>query len=525
VTAASLARAGGMSRFAAGYLVLAPLYLAPLAATRFLPALDLPQHLALADAVAKAGPDSPYARLYDVGLALRPFTLHFALLALLAKVMPLGAAAKVLVGAQVLGLPLACARLLAARGRSTIPALLAFPLGYGMHVHYGLLAFVLALPALVWTLAEAADEHAWTRAPRRQTLVLGAGLLVLFFSHLEAYLVGLVTAIGVVALHPGPGRRRLLGLAAALPSLAALALYGASALAGGPPLADAFAGATVAELRAEGLFGRVALRTRALPVHLLRGFRDRLDVAAAGVFFAAVAVLTIAGRRLAAGGRDEDRPRPWAEAALWLAAAGAYYVLPHHVHPYAHSVYPRFAVLLAAVALLAVPVGLVSARAAVLDALAVVLTLAAASYAGVLWHEYRSFARETRDLVLVLQDTSPGHFAGGLVFDAESRVMRVDAILSGFPAYYVTERPGPRSATYLHYCGEPHLPCRAATSGDPPALPHFTEPGAMDPRRALDTIDLFLVRGGPAAEVIFGAESGRVRLVARGGDWRAFQRR
>jgi hypothetical protein len=525
VTLTSPPPARGLSRFAIAYLLLAPLYVAPLVATRFLPALDLPHHLALADAIAKAGPDSPYARLYAVDLAALPFAAHFALLVLLSTVMPLGAAAKVLVGAQVLALPLAGARLLAVRGRSPIPALLTFPIGYGMHVHYGLLAFVVALPVLVWTLAEAAHEAEWTHRPHRQALVLAAALLALFFAHLEAYLVGAVTAVLVVALHPGPSWRRALGLAAALPSLAALSVYGARTLAGGPSLAGSLAEATLAELRGEGLLGTVVLRTRALPVHLLRGFRDGQDVAASAVFFAAVVTLSLAARRIRDDGRGADRPRWAADAALVLAALAAYYLLPHHVHPYAHSVYPRFAVLVAIVALLAVPARLAFAGAAVLRGLTAALALATACYAGVLWREYRAFGREMSDFERVLQQVEPGHFAGGLVFDAESRVMRVEAILSGVPAYYVTERRAATSATYLHYCGEPHLPCRPAHPEAPPALPHFTQPEALDPQRALEVVDLFFVRGGPSAEEIFGAESARVRLIASSGRWRALQRR
>jgi hypothetical protein len=57
-----------------------------------------------------------------------------------------------------------------------------------------------------------------------------------------------------------------------------------------------------------------------------------------------------------------------------------------------------------------------------------------------------------------------------------------------------------------------------------PPLPFFSYPDRLDPRLALEHIDLFLVRGGPPAERIFGAESERVRLLAEHGTWRAFLR-
>lgn len=516
----------GGARFAAGYLVLAPLYLAPLFATRFLPALDLPHHLALADALSKAGSEaSPYARLYRIDFRLAPFDGHFALLVALGSLMPLGTAAKVLVGLQVLALPLACARLLAAGGRSTVPALLAFPLGYAMPVHYGLIAFVLAVPLLIGVFAAAADEDAWRRSPRGQTAILAAALLALFFFHLEAWAVGAVAAVAAVATHRLRLRARALGLAAALPSLGALLLYAArtSPDVGRVPLLRALLEANAHELGGEGWLGRLAGRARGFPVHLLRGFTDGADVSASYVFLAMVAGMALVAWRVprANGGH---RPRLGGTVCVALAALGAYFVLPHHADPHAHSIYPRFAVVLAAVTLLAVPARLGRARPRTLDLVAAVCAAASALYAGVLWREYAAFGRELADFETVIDTLPAGHSAGGLVFAAESRVMNVVGILSGVPAYYATERAGPRTAAYLHYCGQPHLPCRMRDPAAPPALPHFTRPDAFQAGRALQDIDLILVRSGPSADVIFGAERPRVRLFSEAGTWRAFLR-
>jgi hypothetical protein len=211
-------------------------------------------------------------------------------------------------------------------------------------------------------------------------------------------------------------------------------------------------------------------------------------------------------------------------ACLGLVSLGAYLLLPHHVPPHGHSIYPRFALVLAVTALLAIPTRLTRARPRVLDLLAAALVLAGVLQARVLHREYAAFGRELADFETLLQAIPPGHAAGGLVYDPESRVLNVDGILSGVPAYYVTERPGPATSTYLYYCQQPHLPCRLREPGAPPALPHFTRPEAFDAQRALRDVDLVLVRGGPAAEVIFGSESPRVRLAAQAGSWRAFVR-
>jgi hypothetical protein len=515
-------------RFAIAYALLAPLYLAPLFATRFLPALDLPHHLAIADALAKAAsPSSPYAKLYEVQLRPAPFDAHFLALVALSSWMSLGAAAKLLVGVQVLALPLACARLLAATGRSTIPALLAFPLGYAMPVHYGLLAFVLAVPVLVWVLAEAADETAWTERPGRRAARLAAALLLLFFAHLEAYAFGLAAAVLAVAAHRVPRARRALGLVAALPSLAAWALYVASAAPDGAPpsgsVSRSFFAAALQEIRQEGLLGHLASRVRGVPVHLLRGFDDGADVRASLAYFAIVFGIALTARLV----RPEAGPRPrprLAVAGLGLVALGAYLLLPHHVHPHAHSIYPRFAVMLAVTALLAIPPRLARARPRALDLVAAMLVLAAVLQAWVLRREYAAFGRELADFETLLEALPPGHASAGLVYDPESGVMNVDGILSGVPAYYATERPGPGTSTYLYYCEQPHLPCRLRAPDAPPALPHFMRPEDFDARRALQDVDLLLVRGGPGAQVIFGSESARVRLAAQAGRWRAFVR-
>ena len=77
--------------FAVGYLLLLPLYLAPLYVTAPLfPGLDFPFHLAMGDMLAKTGrPDSPYTSFYDGGLALAPYAAHYLALWLMSKAMSL----------------------------------------------------------------------------------------------------------------------------------------------------------------------------------------------------------------------------------------------------------------------------------------------------------------------------------------------------------------------------------------------------------------------------------------------------
>jgi hypothetical protein len=119
----------------------------------------------------------------------------------------------------------------------------------------------------------------------------------------------------------------------------------------------------------------------------------------------------------------------------------------------------------------------------------------------------------------------PGQRSVGLVFDAESSVMNVDGIFAGIPAYYVSERAAPGSATWLYYCVDPQFPCRMRNPDRKAPVPHFSYPAEFVAGRWIDELDLVFVRGGPPADTIFGAELPRVRLIAEFGRWRAFAKR
>lgn len=517
------------TRFTWAYLVLAPVYLAPLFVTHFLPAFDLPHHLAVADALMKAGPDSVYSKLYTAELRVAPFDTHFVLLLLLASFVSLSTAAKIVVGACVLALPLASARLLRASGRSSLPALLTFPLGYAMPLHYGLLAFVVAVPILVWAFAEVADRAAWQTRPLRQSSLLATLLFVLSFTHLEAWAVGSV-ALGVVLLQPISRRSRAFALVAVLPSLVPVGIYLTRMKRELPSSSGISLVSTVLaerrrELAEHGMLHDLVSRLRGIPIHLLRGFRDGSDIAWSYAFFIAVGVIALGAWASSGFSLPSRAWRPSAAFGLFVLLLLAYFGLPHHALPHAHSIYPRFALTLAVGALLLIPPSLASLSPRVLDLATGVGVLCLSTHALGVAQRYAAFGRELADFEQVLATVPPGRSAGGLVFDQESAVMNIDGLLSGMPTYYAIERRAPGSFSWLHYCSFPQLPCRVRDPAKPAALPFFSYPKDFDARRGLEELDLFLVRGGPSAELIFESETSRVQLLAAHGSWRAFGRR
>jgi hypothetical protein len=260
------------------------------------------------------------------------------------------------------------------------------------------------------------------------------------------------------------------------------------------------------------------------PVHLLRGFNDGTDVIAANVLFGLIG----AGLFVRLGGwvrrLPRHAPRLTPAVAVVLVVLLAYFGLPHHAPPDAHSVYPRFAVVLALLLPVTLPITMVDWPGPAKYGFTVLLAIALSVYGLSLVQHYAAFGRELDDFEQVLDASPAGSGAGGLVFDAESTVMNVGGIFSGMPEYYVTDRVAPASWTWLYYCDTPQLPCHVRDPQRRPPLPHFSTPSEFDPATALRDLQLVFVRGGPKAEQIFGAESPRVRLLVEHGQWRAFAR-
>lgn len=512
--------------FLLAYAVLAPLYLAPLVVTRLLPSFDLPHHLAIADALLKsAAPDSPYARDFVVGLRPAPFILHFLVLTTLGRVMTLALAARLLVGALVLALPLATARLLTACGRPRFVAVLAFPLVCAMPLHFGFVAFVTALPFLIWTIALAADDRAWHTSPQRTALLLGATSSLLWFSHLEAWAVGVAAACGAIAVGRRASATRIAGLAALAPSVALSAWYLIANrverhASGAPSFIEALVRARIEDLREHSVLTDLVGRLSVLPVHLLRGFVDGTDLVTSRLLWA----LVLAGLLITAFTPRRLRRAYVSRAALASAAVVllAYLGLPHHALPDAYSVYPRFAVVLL-IALLPLLPDVRPWRPLILNGLALGLMAILAAHALNLRYEYSAFAAEVRDFESLVASAPPNLAAGGLVFDAESAVMDVGGIFTGVPAYVVAVRRDARSSTWLYYCGFPQMPCRMRDAGAAP-LPEPNRPEQFNAQRGLDALQLLYVRGGPSASQIFGARQPRARLLAQQGRWRLFER-
>jgi hypothetical protein len=522
--------------FGLGYLLLLPLYLAPLLAARYLPGLDLPFHLAMVDMLGKAAdPASPYAPHYEGAVAAAPYAAHYLTLRFLSAVLPLMAAHKLVTALYVAALPLATAFLLSSCGRSRVPALLAFPLAYNLTLHYGFVSFAFSLPvllALLACLARFLNEPGVKIWPALAT-ALAAGLL--FLCHLQNFLFGVCAGLAFIAFGHADWRRRLLALATFAPATALLVRWHLQSASGPGPAGRSFA--QVARLlwsrrRADrgtaSWTADLATRLELLPSHLLRGFTDQVDVVVSRALLLVLAGYLILGLvgLLEPAGRTAPRPRlRIAGAAVFGGALIAYLVLPHHLPEYElMTFFPRFSVLAVVLALLLVPASLRRLDGPARPLL-LIPALVVGLYGGIeLFQHYRFYDREVSDFDAAVARTPPGGRALGLVYDRQSRVMRIESALVGLPSLYPVLRPAASAMVPIFYCGMRHMPCRRLTAAGP--LPDVSPwaPTALQPEQAVDFFDTFFVRL-PPNRPIFGSALSRLELIARQGSWLVYRRR
>ncbi len=180
--------------------------LLPIWTVTWLPMGDLFGHVQLMDIVLRySDPATTYKAAYLLPRSLDPNTLSLWF----ARAVPgMGAltAARALLSAYVIGLPLSLAWLARTWRRSPFLALLSLPLTWNALVNIGFLNYIIALPVLFCVLALArryAESGRWQRG-----VGLALLLMLLFFCHVIAFLIGMGMAVFVLLWH-GEGWQRL----------------------------------------------------------------------------------------------------------------------------------------------------------------------------------------------------------------------------------------------------------------------------------------------------------------------------
>ncbi len=193
--------------------VLSAVQLIPIWCVRAHPLPDLPNHLA-AVSIWHHLQDArfDFARYYELRLGATPYWTYYLSTHLLAYVVGLDAANRVMLSVCVVGLPVGFAALASRFDRSPWLALFAFPLAWNFNLAIGFVTFAVALALLPFALVA---FDAFCARPSFGRGVL-AGLLGVgeFFSHLLPWGMYLGCAGMIGLLHEGRTARRLASRAA-----------------------------------------------------------------------------------------------------------------------------------------------------------------------------------------------------------------------------------------------------------------------------------------------------------------------
>lgn len=208
--------------FCAVFLALLLAAVIPLWVGRYLPLLDVPNHLA--SVMVWRYYDDPrydFQPYYTLNLVPLPYWAHYGFLYLLAPLTGLEVANKIFLSLYAVALPTGALCVAQRFGRSPWLSLFAFPLIYNANLADGFIAFVGGAAALLFALV-LLDRHFQRPSLGRGALALLLGTSLYFF-HLLPFVLYLACGGLLLLLHEAPRSLRLL-LLRVPPLLCAFAL-------------------------------------------------------------------------------------------------------------------------------------------------------------------------------------------------------------------------------------------------------------------------------------------------------------
>jgi hypothetical protein len=494
VTAASPDRA--RAAFGWVFAALAAGCVFPLFYVRYPPVQDLPQHVATVRVLADFGdPALGFARYFTVDLLRTQYLAYYLCAQLLAQVMDVELACKLLIAASLAAAPLAARGLLESLGKDGRLALLLFPLTYNAHLVLGFLNFLAAIPLLLYGLTLAVRERR-TPAPRR-AVALALLAVVTFYTHVVPFAV---LALGVVLVACARDLRRFArGVLPLLPAAIAALIW----LAQSPAGQATWTAARGTDAARKPFFMPAEQAWAETPRWLtdVLGGGVGLDLLYAWLALIALSLLLAAAERIARlRGAAPSPAAPDAlsrSLALRLAllaplCAALYFVSPTS-YDWIWPIAQRFPLLAAVFLVVALP-GFRIGKSLLL-VLAIALGAASSHYAG---KAFAAFEREeVGDFDRALEQLPGGQRVVGLIFDRGSRHVAFSPFIH-FVAYYQARKGG---AVMFSFAEFPQSPFRFREDNRPPRVPPRWEwlPQRVRPRTELGFYDYALVRGGPGA--------------------------
>lgn len=474
----------------------------PLWVAEILPLQDMAGHLATARVLHDLGAGSPlYEAVYAAGRQPLPNTLFFALTDWLSALMPLVDAARVVLTAASIALPLVALHVARTFGRSPWLALFSLFMVWSYPLGRGFLAFAISMPIL---LAVVAAAHRDAVEPTlRRGAVLAALVALSFFGHAQIYLNAMLFGGVVVVLSWG-------GVRAFARRLAPYAV-------GSLPFAVWFwrtfversAGKRISYAAAEEGFaarwtplGELIPAARRFVIAVFPSNVDEVTLAAMGALLVALLALGALRRREP----REPGLRRYTLHILTLVTLVCFFAVPAHMRGQA-SISFRF---LPVAVLLASLCGAMPRRPAAVVALAVGMTAGASAWnAQVARENVRWQASRVGDLEGLLSLAEPGRRLAYLRMDVASYAQIEHRAMWYLDSYYMVYRHGLVQMNF-HYTVPNHV--YYAAGQEPPRTPRRS-PDAFF-RRGLDRLYDYLLVYSPRPPDL-GPHQDRLRLLGR----------
>jgi hypothetical protein len=193
--------------------------LIPLWVPRYLPLLDLPNHI---DAIAiwhrYYDPSWRYSEFYDLQLPPVPYWGYFFPVHVLAYLFPIEVANKIYLSIYALALPVGCLILAVRMGRSPWLAIFTWPLVFNMNFMFGFITCCAGFAELPFCIV-ALDLFLETPT-RKRAIALFVMTTLLYFTHVLPWMYFGVAAFFLAFCHGWHPRRILAAAGLMLPSLA-----------------------------------------------------------------------------------------------------------------------------------------------------------------------------------------------------------------------------------------------------------------------------------------------------------------
>ena len=423
-------------------------------ATKLLPCVDYPQHLALSDVARRlADPNAPEHAEYQLNYFTYNGLFH-VLVAQLSRALPVELAGRVVVAASLALTAAAVVALLRLLRRPPVYAALFTPILFSFSVGWGFVNYVLATAIAAWALVFVA------RVAIRPTVLTVAAVailgLVCAFAHVLAMLIlcAFAASLGLEAAWrstpaAGPPWRR--GLRMALKSLAAVAplllgcVYCIEVYRRQYDWDPKMYRDPTMEGSAPSIFEKI-IWFGAFATDLYHDGTDEILLWGSVVLMAWAAMLAWKRRR------SWDQPREETPGILspFFVMTLAYFATPM-VLVGTHLIFPRLSQWAVLAATLATPRILDVVKAA--RARAWMLRLGAAAGVNTLLH-CAAFGWETQDASRLIDDLPEGRAATAVVWDSWTLAFRHGA-LTHLAAYYAARKHGRWAFAFARYLSVP----------------------------------------------------------------------